>query len=114
MVLNPTNPAGTRLLTNIITRDHGMGFANIAQDTVGRKTPAGTGYPHACLLPHDVVEAEVLEWCRSNLGASSSWSVRILARSDADPYDIGLSRYGRYLVTTTMEQHVLAMMRWGA
>lgn len=78
------------------------------------KTPAGTGYAHACLLPSNASGDEVLEWCRNNLGRSSTWSVRVLPRPDADPLDMGLGRYGRYIVTDTLDQHVLAVMRWGS
>lgn len=76
------------------------------------KTPAGTGYPHACLLPSNASGDEVHAWCKANLGASSSWSVRVLPRPDDDPLDMGLGRYGRYIVTSTLDQHVLAVMRW--
>lgn len=78
------------------------------------QTPAGTGYPHACLLPSNISREEVLEWCKSNLGRSSTWSVRVLPKPGADPLDMGLGRYGHYIVTSTMDQHLLAMMRWAS
>ena len=76
------------------------------------KPPAGTGYPYACLLPQGTSTEEAVLWCRANLGTASSWSVRVLPRPDADPLDIGLGRYGRYVVTTTLDQHVLVSLRW--
>ena len=75
-------------------------------------TPAGTGFPYACPLPADAVVDEVLAWCYQNLGRSSTWSIRVLPRRDADPLDRGLGRYGRYIVTSTLDQHLLAVMTW--
>ena len=99
------NPAGTEKSRNNLARDHGTGFAKIAQN------PAGTGFDYGVVVrdrswDDRETRHEIVEWCRQHLGehGCGAWKIVTIPRGfDMVPV----------IRVNTPEHHLLTLLVWG-